>query len=147
MNRIDENAGVDPRTAPYAILLLRLSLGAMWISHALLKIFVFTLPGAAGFFESVGLPGFLVYPVVAAEIAGGLAVASGFYGRFVSILLLPILLVATWVHFPNGWVFTATGGGWEYPVFLAVASVIHALAGDGAWSLKLPRLHFARLAT
>ena len=69
-------AGLDARTAPYALFLLRLALGAMWISHALLKILVFTLPGAAGFFESVGLPGFLVYPVVAAEIAGGFAFAN-----------------------------------------------------------------------
>jgi putative oxidoreductase len=147
MKRIDEEVGVDVRTAPYAILLLRLALGAMWISHAMLKIFVFTLAGAAGFFESVGLPGFLVYPVVAAEIAGGVAVATGFHGRLASALLLPILLTAAWVHFPNGWVFTSTGGGWEYPVFLAVASLIHTLAGDGAWALKPPRLHFARLAT
>lgn len=118
----------------------------MWISHAFLKILVFTLPGAAGFFESVGLPGFLVYPVVAAEIAGGIAVASGFCGRHASLILLPILLVAAWVHFPNGWVFTAAGGGWEYPVFLAVASVVHALAGDGALRVKVPRLHLATSA-
>ena len=136
-------AGLDARTAPYALFLLRLALGAMWISHALLKILVYTLPGTAGFFESVGLPGFLVYPVVAAEIAGGIAVMTGFHGRHASLLLLPILLVAAWVHFPNGWVFTATGGGWEYPVFLAIASVVHALAGDGALSVKLPRLHLA----
>ena len=102
-----------------------------------------TLPGAAGFSESVGLPGLLVYPVVASEIAGGIAVTLGFYGRYASLLLLPILLVAAWVHFPNGWVFTATGGGWEYPVFLAIASVVHSLAGDGALSLRLPRLHLA----
>ncbi|HVY07331.1 MAG TPA: DoxX family protein [Burkholderiales bacterium] len=141
------NEAIDPRTKPYAILLLRIALGAMWISHAMLKIFVFTLPGTAAFFEAAGLPGLLVYPVVAAEIAGGIAIATGFQGRVVSVLLLPILLTAAWVHFPNGWVFSAKGGGWEYPVFLAVASVVHALAGDGAWSLKLPRLHFARLAT
>jgi len=62
------------------------------------------------------------------------------------LLLLPILLIASWVHFPNGWVFTSTGGGWEYPVFLAVASVVHALAGDGVLALKLLRLRFATSA-
>lgn len=146
MTSIHASTGLQLHTAPYALLLLRLALGAMWISHALLKVLVFTLPGAAGFFESVGLPGFLVYPVVAAEIAGGIAVILGFYGRYVSLLLLPILLVAAWVHFPNGWVFTATGGGWEYPVFLAIASVVHAFAGDGALSVKLSRLHPAASA-
>lgn len=138
---------IDSRTAPYAILLLRIALGAMWISHAMLKIFVFTLPGTMAFFESVGLPGWLVYPVVAAEITGGIAVATGCYGRYASALLLPILLSAAWVHFPNGWVFSAKGGGWEYPVFLAAASLVHVLAGDGAWTLRFPRLHFARIAT
>lgn len=52
-------------TADWGTLLLRLALGSMWICHALLKILVFTLPGAAQFFDSVGLPGVLVYPVVA----------------------------------------------------------------------------------
>jgi putative oxidoreductase len=140
MNSIHQSTGLEMHTAPYALLLLRLALGAMWISHALLKVLVFTLPGAAVFFESVGLPGFLVYPVVAAEIAGGIAVICGLYGRYVSLLLLPILLTATWVHYPNGWVFTSTGGGWEYPAFLAMASLVHVLAGDGAYALKLPRM-------
>ena len=116
--------------------LLRVALGTMWISHALLKVLVFTLPGAAKFFDSVGLPGFLVYPVVAAEILGGLAILAGFYGRQVSLLLTPILAVAAWVHFPNGWVFTAPNGGWEYPVFLLVASLAHGLLGDGAFAAR-----------
>jgi putative oxidoreductase len=117
-----------------------MALGAMWISHALLKIVVFTLPGAAKFFDSVGLPGFLVYPVVAAEIIGGVVILLGLHARAASILLLPILLVAAWVHLPNGWVFTATGGGWEYPVFLAVASVVQALIGDGTLALGRARV-------
>lgn len=136
-------AAVDPRLAPYGALLLRVSLAAMWISHALLKVLVFTLPGAAKFFDSVGLPGVLVYPVVVAEIVGGIAILTGFYGRQVSLLLTPILLVAAWVHFPNGWVFTATGGGWEYPIFLAAVSAVHALVGDGAWTLKNARFPLA----
>jgi putative oxidoreductase len=134
------DGAIDPRLSPYAALLLRVALGAMWISHALLKILVFTLPGAAKFFDSVGLPGELVYPVVAAELIGGTAILFGFYGRQASLLLTPILLVAAWVHFPNGWVFTATGGGWEYPVFLAAMSVVHGLSGDGAFALKNVRM-------
>jgi putative oxidoreductase len=130
------SGGIDASAAPYALLLLRLALGAMWIAHALLKLVVFTLPGTAGFFQSVGLPGFLAYPVFAAELAGGLAIVLGFYGRYVSLALLPILLGAAWVHLPNGWVFTASGGGWEYPVFLAAASLVHWLAGDGALALR-----------
>jgi putative oxidoreductase len=125
----------SPAGAEYGAVLLRLSLGAMWISHALLKVLVFTLPGAAKFFDSVGLPGVLVYPVVAAEILGGIAIVLGWHGRWISLLLSPILLVAAWVHFPNGWVFTAQNGGWEYPVFLLAMSVVHALVGDGRFAI------------
>lgn len=119
-----------------AATVLRVALGAMWISHALLKILVFTLPGTAQFFTSVGLPGVLVYPVVAAELLGGVAILLGFFGRQVSLLLAPILVVAAWVHFPNGWVFTAANGGWEYPVFLVAASLAHWLLGDGAYAAR-----------
>lgn len=118
------------------LLLLRLSLGTMWIAHALLKLVVFGLPGTAGFFTSVGLPGALAYPVFAAELLGGLALLAGAYARQVSLALTPILLVAAWVHLPNGWVHTSPGGGWEYPVFLAVMSIVHWLLGDGAYSVR-----------
>jgi len=120
----------------YGIALLRLGLGLMWIAHALLKLLVFTLPGTAQFFASQGLPGALAYPVFAAELLGGLAVLLGLYARQVSLALLPIMLGAAWVHLPNGWVFTSTGGGWEYPLFLALASLALWLLGDGAWSLR-----------
>jgi putative oxidoreductase len=119
-------------SARYGATLLRVSLGAMWIAHALLKLIVFTLPGTAQFFESVGVPGVLAYPVFAVELAGGAALVFGVYARQCALALLPVLFVATWVHLPNGWVFTSPGGGWEYPAFLALASVALWLVGDGA---------------
>ena len=122
------------------LLLLRVAHGAMWIAHALLKLIVFTLPGTAQFFDSVGLPGALAYPVFAAELLGGLALLAGVYARQVSLLLVPVLLAAAWVHLPNGWVHTSTGGGWEYPLFLAVASLVHWLLGDGDYSVKRSRV-------
>ena len=66
----------------YGITLLRLSLGAMWLSHGLLKLFVYTLPGTAQFFESLGIPGWLAYPVVSAEIAAGISLILGIFSRF-----------------------------------------------------------------
>lgn len=123
-------------TAPYGVALLRISLGVMWMAHALLKWLVFTLPGTAQFFASVGFPGVLAYPVFAAELLGGLAILLGLYARQVSLALAPIMAVAATVHFGNGWVHTSQGGGWEYPVFLTVASVALWLAGDGAFALR-----------
>lgn len=118
------------------ITLLRVSLGVMWIAHALLKLLVFTLPGTAQFFASIGIPGFLAYPVFTVELLGGGALILGLYARQVALALTPVMLVAAWVHLPNGWLHTSPGGGWEYPVFLAVASVVLWLLGDGAYASR-----------
>lgn len=125
--------------AQSGLTLLRVALGAMWIAHALLKWFVFTLPGTATFFESVGYAGFLAYPVFAAELLGGAALVLGLYARQVALALVPVLLAAAWVHVPNGWLHTNPGGGWEFLAFLVAASVALWLAGDGAWSLRRSR--------
>jgi putative oxidoreductase len=130
------NPAIDPTTAPYAALVLRVSLGMMFIAHALLKVFVFSLPGTVGFFESVGFPGWLAYVTVAAELIGGVLLILGVYARWVALALVPILLGALQVHLDNGWVFSAEGGGWEYPAFLAAASLVQALLGDGAYALR-----------
>lgn len=127
---------IDSRTAPCAALLLRLGLGGMYISHALLKILVFTLPGTVQFFAAVGLPGALAYLVILAELGGGALLIAGVQARWVALGLSPILLGAGFVHWPNGWVFSNAGGGWEYPLFLALASAVLALLGDGALALR-----------
>jgi putative oxidoreductase len=126
---------IDSRFAPYGAFVLRIALGVMFIAHAYLKLAIFTPAGFAGFLAQSGLPALLAWPIILAEIAGGLALIAGFYGRIVSILLLPVLLGAISIHASNGWLFTATNGGWEYPAFLAVAALAQALIGDGAFAL------------
>ena len=117
----------DARRIDLATGLLRTGLGVMFMAHALLKYFVFTLPGTAQFFESLGLPGFLGYVTVAAELVGGVMLIMGAYTRVVAFALVPVLLGATWAHFGNGWLFTAPNGGWEYPAFLTLATVVAGL--------------------
>lgn len=127
---------IDNRTAPYAAFVLRAALGVMFIAHALLKYSVFTLPGTAKFFESLGLPGPLAYVTFAAELVGGALILAGLGTRWVSLALVPVLLGATWAHAGNGWLFTAQNGGWEYPAFLAVAAIAQALLGDGKFAVS-----------
>ena len=133
-----------------AALVLRLALGTMFVAHALLKVFVFTLPGTVKFFQSVGLPGELAYLTITAELVGGAMLILGVYTRFVSIALIPVLLGALYVHAGNGWLFTSPNGGWEYPAFLAASTLVQALLGSGAYALKpfgrAPALRDARAA-
>lgn len=127
---------IDARTAPYAALLLRVSLGVMFIAHGLLKWLVFTLPGTVEFFASVGFPGWTAYPVTALEIIGGAMLVLGVFTRPLAVVLAFELLGAATVHWANGWLFSNKDGGWEYPVFLALACAALALLGDGALALK-----------
>ncbi len=120
----------------YGAFLLRISLGVMWISHACLKWFVFTIPGFAGWLESAGFSPIFAWPVFLMEIIGGTLILLGFYGRYVSAILVPVLVVAMYSHMGNGWVHTSTGGGWEYPLFLIMASIAHFLNGDGVYSVR-----------
>ena len=133
---------IDTRFAPYGAFALRAALGVMFIAHAYLKIAIFTPAGFEGFLASVGLPAFLAWPIILAELFGGLAILAGFYGRAVSLALIPLLLGAMSIHAVNGWLWNATNGGWEYPAFLVVAALAHVLIGDGAFAVKpveLPR--------
>ena len=131
---------IDTRTAPYGALLLRVSLGILFLAHGLLlKVFTFTIPGTVGYFQSVGYPGFFAYLVIAGEIGCGLALLLGVWTRPISLLLMPIMIGATLQHVAGGWLFTNQGGGWEFPVFWTAALVAQALLGDGAFALRLSR--------
>lgn len=122
---------IDTRLAPHAALLLRVTMGVAFVAHALLKVLVFTMPGTVQFFQSVGFPGFLAYPVVAAELLGGVALIVGFQVRAVSLLLIPIMLGAVATHWSFGWVFSNPNGGWEFPAFWTMTLIVQALLGPG----------------
>jgi putative oxidoreductase len=122
-------------SAAWGTAALRIALGVVMVSHALLKILVFTVPGTVAFFASVGFPGAFAYPVIAAELLGGAALILGFKTRWAALGLVPVLLGATFVHVPNGWVFNAPNGGWEYPALLTIGVVVQALLGSGAFAL------------
>jgi len=120
----------------YGALTTRLALGSILLSHGLLKVLVFTLPGTVGYFESIGLPPIIAYLTIFGELAGGTAILLGLYSRLAAILSIPILAGAAYVHSANGWVFSNQGGGWEFPVLLVVLAIAVALQGNGSYALR-----------
>ena len=127
---------MNTSTSNHGAFLTRVTLGSILLAHGALKIFVFTMPGTVGFFESLGLPAILAYLTTFGEVFGGAALILGLYPRLVSLLSLPILVGATWVHMSNGWVFSNTGGGWEFPVLLIILAIVISIQGGGSFAIK-----------
>lgn len=133
-----ETAAISATRLDYAALLLRASLGTMFLAHGLMKFVDFTLPGTAAFFESIGFPGWTAYIVSPAEVLAGVALIVGFRTRLVALLSLPILLGAIVPHAGAGWSFSNAGGGWEYPVYLVATAAVVALLGGGRYAISKP---------
>ena len=131
MNR----ALVTPAT-PYAALLLRVTLGLMFLSHFYWKFKI--LPG--GFhawwsgIHANGYPGFVAWYAISAEVAGALLLIPGIYTRWVCLYVLPLMIGAS--HFwliRRGYFFTAAGA--ELPVVWSIMLIVQAMLGDGAYAV------------
>ena len=130
------NDFASPRSSELAATLLRVTTGGLFVTHGLIKAILFTFAGTAGYFESIGLPGFLGYVTIIVEVLGGLALLAGFRTRLVSLAMIPVLLGAAYFgHGGNGFMFSNPNGGWEYPVFWAIVMGVQSLLGAGAWSV------------
>ena len=128
---------IDHRTAPFAVLLLRVSMGLMFLAHAGLKLFVFTPAGTAEFFGSLGLPPALAYVTILVEAAGGVALIAGFYSRLAALALVPVLVGAlVTVHASAGFFFSNPKGGWEFVAFWIAGLLAVALLGDGPYAIR-----------
>ena len=137
---------IDTRMAPYGAMLLRVTCGVLFILHGLyLKGFVFGLANTSKFFESLGLPGWFGWVVIAYETIGGLALILGLYTRWVAAFFALHLLGVTLVaHAGNGWLFTNKGGGYEFPLFWAIVCFALALMDEGATRSAPGSLKFSR---
>jgi len=127
---------MNTQTNSHGVFLARLTLGVILLAHGALKVFVFTVPGTVGYFDSLGIPPIIAYLTIYGELLGGTALILGIYPRLVALLSLPILAGATWAHSGNGWVFSNQGGGWEFPALLIVLAVIVIIQGAGSFAIR-----------
>jgi putative oxidoreductase len=82
----------------------------------------------------------LAWPTFTLEVIGGLCIAFGIYSRQWAAFLLIFLGVVVWVKWPAGWVYSNSGGGWEYPLFWLLAQMAFVLIGDGAFAIRKAKL-------
>lgn len=118
------------RLQPLALLVVRLSLGAIMIAHGYHKVFG-GLHNFTHMVGSMGLPVWLGYVAAFTELLGGLLIVAGFFTRVAAFALCVELVVAIWkVHLHNGLMGAPDRPGYEFP--LAVATLAFALIFFGA---------------
>lgn len=127
-NRVSTTVGLLP---------LRLMVGLVFVMHGGQKLFVFGYSGTTGAMANMGipLPAVSAAVVMAVEFLGGIALITGYFGRWAAFLLACDMLVATLAVRISGGFFAPKGA--EYEMVLFAAALTLALIGPGRGPLDL----------
>jgi putative oxidoreductase len=123
------------RRLDIALLVLRLVLAAVFITHGYAKLFGMGVSGVTGFFTSIGvpLPGVAAPVIAVLEFVGGIAILLGAFTRVAAFLLACDMLGAIiLVHAKHGY---AAPKGVEAVLGNFAMAVAIALLGAGAYAL------------
>ncbi len=111
--------------------ILRVILGLIFFIHGLVK-FQGGIGNTVGFFDSVGIPGFMAYIVGGIELIGGIALLLGLGTRIIAALFAIILLGAIFtVKLSAGFL----NGGYEFELVLLAVSIHLILMGKTPYSV------------
>ena len=117
------------------MLILRLVLGITFFIHGLAK-FQGGIDNIAGWFQSMGIPGFMAYVVAVIELVGGLALILGLGTRVVSALFVVILLVAIFkVKLAVGFMGNGKMAGYELDLSMMATALYFVLNGGSKFSI------------
>ena len=131
--------------AAVSSLVLRLTLGAVFLPHGLQK--VFGCFGGYGFSATMGfftgtmhIPALFAFLAIMAEFAGALGLILGLFTRVAAFGIASVMAVAiATVHFANGffmnWGGKQPGEGFEYHLLAIGIAVALMIRGGGLWSV------------
>ena len=141
----------------YGTALLRIGLGAYYLMHAYYGGVVIGIDNLSAYNAKLGLlfPDAVAWYIVLGHLAGGALLVAGYHARLGALINLPIMAGAVYkVHLVQGFFMTgiirdaskgiAVAGGFEYSLFLLIATVAVFFLGGGAFSLdrrKPQRVH------
>jgi len=113
----------------WSMLVLRVSLGAIFLAHGLQKISGFE--GIVKFFATIGLPAVLAYVVTAIETVGGAFLILGLFTRSAATGIIMVMVGAIFsVKLSKGFI-----GGYEFDVSLLAIALALVLSGSNTLSL------------
>jgi uncharacterized membrane protein YphA (DoxX/SURF4 family) len=114
---------------------MRIVLGVIFLVHGISK-FQMSLGNVSGFFQSVGLPGWVAYVTAFVEVIGGLLMILGLFTRYVSIAFGVVMLGAIFtLKLQNGLTGDGQASGYEFELVLLVVSAYFALNGEQGYSV------------
>jgi putative oxidoreductase len=131
--------GIYEKLTPFALLILRVGIGAILIPHGAQKFF--GAFGGMGFekftalFNQLGYrPGVLWVTLVAlTEFVGGILLVLGLFTRAAALALVIFMIVA--VEFTSAKGFFWTAGGLEYSLLIGLVGLVFVIRGGGEYSL------------
>jgi putative oxidoreductase len=116
-------------------LILRVVLGLTFFIHGLAK-FQGGIENTVGWFESIGLAGFLAYGAGLVELVGGIALIVGLGSKFVSALFVLLMIGAiSTVKFQAGFLGNGQGAGYELDLALLAMSLVIMVNGSKLFAL------------
>lgn len=128
----------------HAFMLLRATVGLIFVAHGLKRIQLGTVEGFGGFLGEAGfpLPNALAWGITILEITGGLALAFGLLVTAAGIwFIVHQIMGIILVHWKNGWfVVGASAGGMEYSVLLIAALIAIVSARAGKAQVSAPEV-------
>lgn len=115
-----------------------MALGAFFMLHIYRKFFITGIDAWWNNLVNNGYPKAVIIYVLVAEFSAAVALPLGLWTRWVSLLALPLIAGAAqyWLARKGFWFGDA---GAEFPVLWAIALLVLALLGDGAYALRWPR--------
>jgi putative oxidoreductase len=136
------------------LLILRLTLGVIFLMHGYLGAVVIGPAGIAGYTTRMGYPAALgpalAWYLIVAHVGGGLLLVVGLWTRWAALAQVPIMASAVFLlHLPQGFFMRglivdaaagrAIAGGYEFALTILVATLALALLGPGALALDRAR--------
>jgi putative oxidoreductase len=132
-------AGLYDTLHRWGYVLIRFGAGGILVYHGYGKLFGGVAERVAtGLLGPMGFPQPLAwgYFLGVLEFFGAIALALGLFTRPIALMLAIEMAVITFgVHFPRGYAFSATGGGYEFPLLLLVLYIGIFCHGPGRYSL------------
>ena len=125
------------RSNDLGLLLLRITVGGMMLFHGIHKA-VYGVGPIGDMLSAIGLPSFIAYGSLLAELVASLMIVCGVWTRMASVVFAGNMIVAILMaHSADRFSINAMTGGWaiELPAFYLLASAVLCLTGAGKYAV------------